>query len=349
MTMTTRTSTPIAILMTSAWLALSASSFAQGKPADPDVKASALFTKGETAYEHKDYEGARKAYAEAWALKKSFDIAGNLGSTEAVLGRTRDAAEHLSYALRLFPPTGDPGAKRSLEDQLKKQSARLGRITIAAVVDDLSPSQASRVHATVNGVAVAPTVNGAHPPPGTTPENTLLEIAYVDPGEAKVRVWVDGGGYADSDDTVNAKAGEDVKHQTHLAKAGPSGVGVAIGAAASGALIATGLTLFFLGQGAKSDAQAIKDDLIANGHASACPGVGTPYQTSCADLRSKLDSASGKQTAAAGLLIGGGAVGLATLGYWLFAPRGGHAESARTTVLPLVGFKSGGLSVQGNF
>src|SRR4051812_2896716 len=52
------------------------------------------------------WKEAEPLFQQAWALKHSYDIGGNLGLAELALGKYRDAAEHLSYALKTFPANG---------------------------------------------------------------------------------------------------------------------------------------------------------------------------------------------------------------------------------------------------
>src|SRR4051794_17070681 len=57
-------------------------------------RADELMRKG-NALGNKDQWGeAEPLFREAWSLKQSYDIGGNLGIAEATLGKSRDAAEH---------------------------------------------------------------------------------------------------------------------------------------------------------------------------------------------------------------------------------------------------------------
>ena len=42
----------------------------------------------------------------AWRKKPTYDVAANLGSVELRLGKVRDAAEHLAFSVREYPPSG---------------------------------------------------------------------------------------------------------------------------------------------------------------------------------------------------------------------------------------------------
>src|SRR4051794_35821512 len=71
---------------------------------DADKTRGYLAT-GNKAFKAGKFAEAEAAYAQAFALKKVHDIAGNLAMAEFAQGKTRAAAEHLAIALRLFPVT----------------------------------------------------------------------------------------------------------------------------------------------------------------------------------------------------------------------------------------------------
>jgi hypothetical protein len=83
-------------------------------------KARELYLVGLEAQQQQDWQGAYDAFAEAWQLNQHYQIAGNLGSVEIELGRHRQAAEHLDFALREMRAAGesDPAAVRALEQLL---------------------------------------------------------------------------------------------------------------------------------------------------------------------------------------------------------------------------------------
>ena len=69
-------------------------------------RADELTTRGNELATKSKWAEAEVFFRKAWALKHSYDIGGNLGITELALGKHRDAAEHLSFALRSFPTSG---------------------------------------------------------------------------------------------------------------------------------------------------------------------------------------------------------------------------------------------------
>jgi tetratricopeptide (TPR) repeat protein len=74
--------------------------------ADASQNADDLFRAGKVAYKAGKLQEAYEAYRAAWRLKRTYDIAANLANAESQLGKTRDAAEHLAFCIRNFPPTG---------------------------------------------------------------------------------------------------------------------------------------------------------------------------------------------------------------------------------------------------
>src|SRR5688572_17441641 len=90
-------------------IAVALAIFAIGRPCAAEdastnaTKAEELSRKGRELFVAQDYAGAYEAQLAAWQLKKSFDIAANLGQVELKLAKHRDAAEHLAYALDHFP------------------------------------------------------------------------------------------------------------------------------------------------------------------------------------------------------------------------------------------------------
>ncbi|AKT37158.1 PEGA domain-containing protein [Chondromyces crocatus] len=98
---------------------------------DPNARAAQLYQEGNEFYDQGKYAEAEVKYQAAWDLAQSFDVAGNLGNTEMLTGQYRDAAEHLTYALKTFPLGGTPQKRKFLEDLLDKAKAQIGTLQIA--------------------------------------------------------------------------------------------------------------------------------------------------------------------------------------------------------------------------
>src|SRR6185369_11615173 len=76
------------------------------------------------------WKEAEPLFQQAWALKHSYDIGGNLGIAELKLGKYRDAAEHLSYALKTFPANGKGPHRDLIQESLGKAKAQVAMVTI---------------------------------------------------------------------------------------------------------------------------------------------------------------------------------------------------------------------------
>ena len=85
-----------------------------------------LFDQAEAAYAKGDKQGAYDAFKAAWALQKSYDIAGNLGIVELKLGKYRDAAEHFALSLENYPPTADEAKQKLTEKKLAEALKEVG-------------------------------------------------------------------------------------------------------------------------------------------------------------------------------------------------------------------------------
>src|SRR5262249_47545609 len=77
---------------------------------------------------------ARDLYDKAWRLKKTHDIAANLAYVELKLGRFRDAAEHLAFAVKSWPPTGKADKRAYAVADLQNAKREVGTLTIHVTV-----------------------------------------------------------------------------------------------------------------------------------------------------------------------------------------------------------------------
>ncbi len=92
--------------------------------------ADELFARGNEAFDKGALDDAYGLYLKAWALKHTYDIAGNLGQVELKLGKFRDAAEHLDFTLRLFPPTGKAAPREAIRRAFEAARKEVAALTI---------------------------------------------------------------------------------------------------------------------------------------------------------------------------------------------------------------------------
>lgn len=157
-----------------------------------DEAATALYDEGVKASKAGQMVKARELFAEAWARAKDYQIAVSLGRTESVLGRYRDAAEHLSYFLREVPKDVAISPRELLQIKGMFEASR---------------AKVGLVHVDVRGQGADVLVDGQ--PVGRAP---LAEPIFVDPGEHAFEIKMDG--FVTGRASITAEAGRE--HTIHL-------------------------------------------------------------------------------------------------------------------------------------
>ncbi|MBK8996941.1 MAG: hypothetical protein IPM35_14495 [Myxococcales bacterium] len=323
-------------LLLAAALAASSPAFAQPPvetpTADSPDEASKLFKKGNEAYKLKKWEEAAAAFKEAWALKQSYDIAGNLGDVEVYLGKYRDAAEHLEFSLRNWP-AGQEASKKRTQERFAEAKKNVGTLS-------LKVSEGAEI--TVNGKPI-----GKSPLPGPVfiePGAATIE-AKIGEKSAKKTVALDVGEAREIELTIEGEAAA-VGPEPAPAAGGPSepdpGAGGGIKAVSSGmkprtlALIAgAGLTVVAAGVGvfytlkkssAQDDADGLRSELSSKFGGQACSGSSAPAQ--CADLTDALERRDDAGRISTGAFIASGVL-LAATAVTYFVWPSGHESSPK--------------------
>jgi len=147
-----------------------------------DAEATLLYQEGVAAAKAERYDEASRKLKRSFELKPSLDTAANLSFVESILGRKRDAAEHLAYAIRVHPSTGPTEKLKRMQKDLEALEKDVGRVTIQC-------PQGTVV--TLNGGAV-----------GIAP----ITMQYVDPGSVTISGKNDALG--DGTVTIQATAGQ---------------------------------------------------------------------------------------------------------------------------------------------
>jgi PEGA domain len=289
-------------------------------------RADELFEQGASAYDAGRYADAHAKLEGAWALKKTYDIAGNLGVVAAKLGRYGQAAEMLSWALQHFPPTETNKARRGFEQELEKARAQVGTLRIRVSVDGAEVS--------VNGRAV-----GAAP----------LDEVFVEPGTVGVRVKRDGYQPVERSITV-AKGGRAEASITLLLEAAPRRSvvpGAVLGGVAGGALV-TGVALVAVAANKHATDTSLNNQ-ITQAHGSCVAGAAN-LGPQCATLQSTSSSADALSRAGVGMFVVAGAMGAASIAYFLWPQsRPSATTSGGLRVLPTASPTGGGLLLSGAF
>lgn len=179
---------------------------AGAQPSSADLaRADDLYRKGIAAYEAGQLQEARDHFQEAFALKPTFDIAGNLGTVELKLDQSDLAAEHLALSLRLFPVNGKENAKALTAKSLEEAKAKVGCFAVRVNADGAKIDVAGRRL-------------------GPTP---LLDKVCFKPGDYTVSVSRDG--YSTLIQALHVQAGADAPLAIELKKDADEGGGGAGG------------------------------------------------------------------------------------------------------------------------
>jgi PEGA domain len=295
------------------------------------AQSRAYFDQANKLFDAGQYPQAEQAYLAAFNLKKSYDVAGNLGMIEADLNHLRSAAEHLAYAIQEFPAGGRPGLREALLKRLTEVRRSIGAFRIQ-----------------VNKPGAEVLVDGKSI--GLTP---IQGEIFVEPGPHAIEVRLDG--FTPVPVSLTA-----VKGQTNdvpvtlepvvvvVPVAGANKKVLIAGGVVGGAAIIAGAALMGLSASKGSSATSLFNTFHMP---TGCPPPSSATGN-CATLASDLNAKATFGNAGLGLLVAGGVVGVATLIYGVASPRATTAPAPATTglrVLPVVTGEGGGLLVNGTF
>jgi hypothetical protein len=104
------------------------------------------FQRGLAAARQGKFEEARRHYLEAWKLRKTHDVAANLGGAEFQLGAFRDAAEHLRYALDHLAASKATEKRDAMARDLEQAKQEIATLTVRVRPDNAK--------ITLNGIAL---------------------------------------------------------------------------------------------------------------------------------------------------------------------------------------------------
>jgi len=318
--------------------------------------AQARFDEGVTRAKQHDFEGARLAFTQAYAVLKKYDILFNLALSEEKSGHPLDALAHFKQLARDSQASADD--RVTSHKHVTELAAHTGHIDVAA------PPGA--------GIVVDGTTNV-----GTTP---LAEPLDVQPGAHKVEARARDRSYTV---TVNATAGDVVKanfldlipadaampasaatsaptsdaattpapqpprdtatpETTHGSFWTPRTITVvALGGAA---VVGLGAGIVF-GAKAHSDSSHA-DTLRATIGSEGCANSANP---NCAQLASSVSSAHSESTASTVFYVAGGVLAAGAIATWFLWPKVTSGDGASAVVVPAVGRDGAGVSVLGRF
>jgi hypothetical protein len=307
-----------------------------------------------------DRAKAYRLFTELWAKAPSFDIAVLLGQTELFLEKYRDAAEHLSLAVRDFPPSEPPKKLEGIKTALEKARAKVGAVKVTV--------EAIGTEVTIDGKSIGQTpfdietyvepgshvVKAAHPAFGTA-EQTIISKAgeqqAVDLKLVKVGNTDQPGKLPyDStalDDPRSTKVTEPPKMEPRSGIETKTIV-LVVGGVVTVAAGVTATVFTLKGKSANSDAKDLEAQAVTEYGDKACPGSSASATALCSKLVGKLSDRNDANNIANWSFAITGVAATATIATWLFWPNKKPAASAWHLV-PVVGQNASGLVVDGSF
>jgi hypothetical protein len=293
---------------------------------DDRPQVSKLIDQAEAAIAKGNKQAAYDAYVAAWALQKSFDIAGNAGSLALKLGKLPEAARYLTYSVRNFPPTGDPAQLAILKEKQARALQAVGRL---------------RGQVSVPGAAL--TLDGAV----IAPEETRADL-FVTPGTHVLRATANG--YVEAQATVEAAAGALQDVTLTLVPVPPPRRSVVPGAVlggVAGAALITGIGLLVGTYAKVTSSRDLHAEIAQADH--TCTPRASNYDTRCAELASTSSDAKAFRNAGVGVLIGAGAAAVGAVTYFAWPRRNGPEASLPLRVSPAAYGRGAGMLVEGTF
>ena len=287
------------------------------------------FARGQRLAEEGKIAEAEAAFEEAWAGRKSWDIAGNLGLMEAELGKWEESAEHLDYAVTHIGGLAKPSQKKALNERFELAKSKVGRVSVNSgrVVD----------------VKVGARIQRSDLPLYLSPGTHKLECSEEGYESTTVDVTVVGGQTQKVVIELTKKPGGTVGPVVPpLEEPRPSWPGWLLGGVGL-ATAGVGAGLLGVGQAGVADAEATGDAIEAEG--GQCPANGGGDER-CVSLAEDVETAGTLSTGGIVMLIAGGALLIGGVIYLVLPD-----EKAGPTVglIPWVGHDGAGLVLQGAY
>jgi hypothetical protein len=284
----------------------------------PLDEATRLFDMAEAANDEGRFAEAEQMLLRAWEKKKTYDVAFALGTAQRNLGRHRDAAEHLAFALKNLPPSELGATQRAIEKELAIAVKEVGTLRVSVNVPGAEVKIGDRSM-------------------GTSP---LPDPVYVDPGVVTVTAWMEG--YQAATQTLEVSKGASVDAQLTLSR--PSRVPAYVVGGAGVLSLVVGGVLVGLSTAKSGEARSLRDGILAAG--GYC--IGASRHPDCGKLEGAVDSSDTMGNASI-VAFGVGAAAVAGAALYLLWPARKPPASSHVSVHPAASPDAAGMVISGSF
>lgn len=296
-----------------------APSVSAGPSADDNAEARRLYRKGAEAFDAGKPQEARTFLLKAWAIRQTYDVATALGQVELDLSLPRDAAEHLDFALRTFPPQLSAETLQRVRGLFFQAEKKVGTLIVRA------DRPGTRILVDAKPVGVTP----------------LAGPVFLEPGPHSI-----DGEYGQSRVTRTLEAEAGATQSIGLELPAPRAVAPAAGAEANstvppvpllvgGALVVAGVGVgvwFAVDAGNRSDeARELRESLGSRG----CGGPSSPPE--CIELRDIASRYSRDRNVSTAGFVGAGVAAIATGAFWLLTSPRASNTAERSSALRVNG------------
>jgi tetratricopeptide (TPR) repeat protein len=307
-----------------------AAASAASSDAAETARAGDLFREGKVAFVRGDFARAEALFSEAFALRKTADVAANLGQAQLEQQKWLPAAEHFTYALANLLPSATEAQRNAISAALAKARAEVGVLRL-----EIEPSGAE--------VLVGEQPLGPAPIPRpvfVAPGEVIVSAKHSGYISVERRVFVEKGSEqvvrvelapktspsaparASQATQAPSRAGGPPSRSTEPPSGAASGVrdsSQAQGSSLVPALVSSGVFVVAAGGGvfltlsaAAKDEDA--DELLERVRSlGGCPDAGAPP---CAELKSQREQVDTQRNLALGAFVVGGAAALASGYFW---------------------------------
>ncbi len=303
-----------------------------------------LYMEGDAALKRLAFQEAEQLFKKAWAQSRSFDVAAKLGETKLELGKHREAAQYLAFAIRNALPSTRPQRRERIKKLFDEARAKLASVKLSASVIEAQLS--------IDGTALDPIFLG--------PE------IYVDPGKRTFEAYAPG--FAPARSEVETKAGEIYVVSLTLERPAPTATptapppppgtpwpAAAMGGA-GGVAVIVGAVLVGLAESKKTEAYDLARNTLTADGKPRCSRSGTDapeIADRCTQVRAAAADADTFGNAGIGVFIGAGALIAGATAFMLFRPEPPAADqkppAPAARLVPVIGPQGGGLVWQGSF